>query len=146
MGVVATISGAIDIAQKIIELKAVAKNADAMMLLASLKLALADAKTQLADMMTENLQLKSDLATATSPPVLLPKDGMYYKSDDDGPFCTICFDRDEKAIRLVEVGMSIWSTGRWSCGVCKTRFRPQQASASSGSVVSVSHPNDRRRR
>jgi len=44
----------------------------------------------------------------------------YYRIDDqvkDGPFCAQCWDKDKRAIRLVD-----HRNGAWTCPTCKNDF------------------------
>ncbi|CEP41608.1 Uncharacterised protein [[Clostridium] sordellii] len=49
------------------------------------------------------------------------KDGAYWV-DNDGPFCTRCFDADSKHIR----GKIHSSRGEWYCPNCKTTWKTEE--------------------
>ncbi len=50
------------------------------------------------------------------------KNGVYWKQDGDGPFCTACHDTDKRFIRLAEFTGAFTEFGRWNCPVCKAHF------------------------
>jgi Predicted nucleotide-binding protein containing TIR-like domain len=60
-------------------------------------------------------------------PEMIVKDGVYYSQDGDGPFCTACYDSQDKKIRITTLGAD-WSVfGRWRCPVCKATYSGQDA-------------------
>lgn len=58
---------------------------------------------------------------ATSKEVVV-KQGVYWKADGDGPFCTACYDTDKKFIRLTEFTGHFTAFGKWKCNVCKAHY------------------------
>lgn len=76
----------------------------------------------------ENAQLKQQLENPqTSKPQLVTQDGLYFlvKEDktNDGPFCTGCYDKDKKTIRLSKMPEVMKELGRYKCPVCKATYR-----------------------
>ena len=54
---------------------------------------------------------------------LILKDRLYYKEDNnDGPFCTACYDRDKKITRLITLPPIINKLGQHQCTVCSTVY------------------------
>ncbi len=129
MDITSGVATAISLARKLLELKSLAKDAEAKLIIADLQLALAEVKSQLADVMEFNLQLRTDLAKAQSPPDVVFKDSAYYRTDGDGPFCTTCFDKGKQLIRLTELATMFHGEGRYLCGICKNRFLPVKMKA-----------------
>ena len=124
MDITAGVAGAVVVVKKLLELKTIAKDAEAKLLIADLQLQLADVKTTAADLMNEKLQLAERLRRATEPPPVMIKEGLYFKEDEDGPFCTTCYDRDGKMIRLIRANLKeMHAMGHTHhCGVCKMRY------------------------
>ncbi len=62
----------------------------------------------------------------SSVPVLLSdvivKDGVYWKQNGDGPFCTACYDNNKKLFRLSKLSGHFTVFGKWECPVCKFNF------------------------
>jgi Predicted nucleotide-binding protein containing TIR-like domain len=53
---------------------------------------------------------------------IVVKQGLYWNSDDDGPFCTTCYDTTQKLIRLTEVTSAFRTFGRLRCNFCKSYY------------------------
>lgn len=138
MEIIASITAAIATVKQVLELKGMAKNAEAKLLLAELQVKLAEVHSRLAVVMMENQQLRDQLAKATSPPEVVFKDGAYYLAkNNDGPFCTVCYDRGRDLIRLTELAAMFHDEGRFHCGSCGGRFQPRRRT---GAPVTVSRP------
>lgn len=124
---IAAVSSAIGIAKRLKEISKNIENAEFKNLLADLSLELADVKLKLADFMEENVQLRTELAElknqeAEGPPEM--KNGVYYKHNGDGPFCTACYDKDGKFMRLKRESDDFPEMGTHSCPVCDQWYRP----------------------
>ncbi len=52
---------------------------------------------------------------------IVVKNGVYWQ-DEDGPFCTACYDKDKQFIRLAEFTDVFRTFGKWNCPVCKAHF------------------------
>ena len=103
--------------------------------LLSAKEALLDVKQELSvykeesiALKNENAQLKQQLENPqTSKPQLVTKDGLYFlvKEDKttDGPFCTGCYDKSEKTIRLSKMPDALKELGSYKCPVCNATYR-----------------------
>lgn len=122
MDALANISKAIALAKKLLEVNAISQNADAMLSIANLQLELAGIKSALSDLMHENQSLKEKLQAKQNPPDLSLRDGAYYKTDGDGPYCTTCFDSSGKLIRLTRMADTFAAVGKWRCGACKSLY------------------------
>lgn len=120
--ILSTVSSAIGLSKKLLELSSVAKNADAKLLIADLQLQLAEVKSALAELIGENSDLKEQLRQRDEPPEVVFKDGLYYTSEGDGPFCTSCYDTDGNLIRVAEMATAFRSHGRWRCNVCTAKY------------------------
>jgi hypothetical protein len=85
---------------------------------------LLDAQKEALDLFEENRQLKvriRELETREDVSKSLKYDGQRYwlhkDGQQDGPFCSVCFDYDGKLIRLTNGATS----GTYWCGVCSTK-------------------------
>lgn len=121
---VATVTTAIGLCRQLIDLASVAKDASAKLVVAELQLQLAEIKVRLAELIDENANLKDAIKQATSTvPEVIVKDGLYFRPDGDGPFCTACFDKDGQLIRLAEMARTMRHFGRWRCHVCTGKYQ-----------------------
>jgi hypothetical protein len=117
------IAGAISLTKKLLSLAAVANDATAKLAIADLQVQLAELKTHLAELIDENSQLKQELKAFKSAGVeVVVKDGLYYKPDGDGPFCTACYDSGKTLSRITELGAAFRPIARWRCNVCKATY------------------------
>jgi hypothetical protein len=130
MDIITSIKSAIDLARKAWSIADAMKNVELTASIAQLSENLVDAQLKATDLKSEiltlreqNAHLNEELkkAKATVPEVVV-KDGLYYKHDGDGPFCTTCYDNNTKLIRLTEMGQVYRDIGRWRCGVCTTKY------------------------
>lgn len=133
--IVTAVSGAIGLTKQLLELASVAKDAKAKGVLADLQLQLAEIKSKLADVTGENAELKRANAELRSelgkikadvPPVEL-RDGLYYKSGIDQPYCTTCYDRDRKLILLAKNPPPFDDLGNWKCNACRSFYHGKLA-------------------
>jgi Predicted nucleotide-binding protein containing TIR-like domain len=53
---------------------------------------------------------------------VIVKDGVYFKQDGDGPFCTGCYDSKKELIRISALSRDFHSIARWRCPVCKASY------------------------
>jgi hypothetical protein len=104
-------------------------DADIKMLLADLsnelvdaKLAAANLKSELADCKSELTDLKEKSAqTQSAKPEHF--DGGYQFAEEDGLFCTGCFDSKRQKMRLASSKQHFDDAfGKWNCPVCKQYF------------------------
>jgi hypothetical protein len=87
--------------------------------------ALADARTQVAEMQDHTYRLADDLDAANTKLAfagLMLYEAPYWNVADgkrDGPYCATCWEgRDRLAIHLYE-----WSRDWWTCNTCKSSFK-----------------------
>lgn len=127
--VVGTIQGAIDIVSRLHKLSKKIQDAEFTMLLAELSDDLASArleaarlKGELAESITANQLLNEQLKKTTEEKPVLSGSG-YKFSDDDGPFCTGCYDTRKDRIRLTPTSREFRSSGKWKCPACATRYQ-----------------------
>lgn len=50
------------------------------------------------------------------------RQGVYWTTDGDGPFCTACYDTTQRRIRLTELTGHFTAFGKWKCNVCKANY------------------------
>ena len=125
--VVGSVKSAIDIAKILKDTADSLDKAEVKLQLADLIGSLADAKMQIAEIqeaLIESDKEKKELETKFSQKENLFFERPYYliKKDDennDGPFCQICYDKDNKLIRLED---HLFIAGEWDCSVCKQKF------------------------
>lgn len=89
-----------DIADKI-------KNAELNQAIADLTMSEANLKLKIAELTDENLQLKQKLSTEECYNMVF-KDNAYYNiqnNKEEGPFCSCCWDNENKAIRMLNKNM-----------------------------------------
>jgi len=125
MDVVASLQSAIDIVGKLRTLSKKIEDADFKMLLADLSGELADAKLdvanlkiELAKLTSENHDLQSQLDRRGSGKPKVDK-GAYVFPDDDGHYCTACYDVRGQQVRLSEMQGAFQRFGRWKCPGCE---------------------------
>lgn len=120
---ITAVTAAINLSKQLYSLAVVAKDAEAKHMIADLNLQLAELKLKLAELTEENNDLKQQLkrATTTTPEVVC-RDGLYFKPDGDGPFCTACYDSKKQLIRVSEYEASFHEIARWHCNVCKGSY------------------------
>ena len=127
----AIIGGAIKTVQKLREVSQKVKDADTLNLIADLNLSLADLKLQFADLQNENLRLQEELKKSklqsSFRDKLILKNGLYYfkvaePNRSDGPYCTRCFDVDEKLVLVAALPRDFQEFGQFSCPNCKAHY------------------------
>ena len=109
------------------EVKDVQKRGEFMRVIGNLSLELAETQMRLAEQIRENNSLREridELENAAKQGKdgdldLVVKDGAYYTQDDDGPFCTACYDNNQKKIRLTDISQQMMHLARYRCNVCK---------------------------
>lgn len=120
-----SLKSATDIARIIKDSSTTLENAEINYKVAELMIALANAKSDLADVQGLLLEKDSTIAKLTSKleiRSLMEWDSPYYWKKDnekrDGPFCAKCYDSEEKLIHLQYL-----SNGSWCCQECKNAVR-----------------------
>lgn len=123
MGEVFTaISTALEVVRKIQGIESAMQNADLRGLVLDLREDLLIVRERSFSLAEENADLRRQLAEALSPPRMTVHGGLYYERDD-GPFCTACFDKDSKAIRLTDLSGALGDDfGKYRCPVCGNYF------------------------
>ena len=117
-----TIKAAIANTGKLLEVRDLSKNADAMFVISDLKLTLADIKVQVADLIEENADLRSKLEKANQPPEVELRNGIYYKPGEDNPYCSACYENNGQLIPLVELSGHFQVIAKYSCPSCKAHY------------------------
>jgi len=123
--VIGSIGHAISLAKRLREISKNIEDAEFKNLLAELNLELADTKIALADFMEQNAQLRMELATikhsrgggSTEP--LTFRDFAYFTESNDGPFCSKCYETENKRIRLKKVTGAFTTFGNSQCPSCE---------------------------
>jgi hypothetical protein len=121
-----SISSAYEIAKLIISADRAFDKAELKLKLADLMVALAEARTQVADMQDQTYRLADELVATERKLAFagnMRYEAPYYfnisDGQRDGPYCPSCWDgRQKLAIRLYQA-----SPGFWMCNACKTSLR-----------------------
>ena len=115
--ILAKVSAATTLAKNLLTLPAIVASAEAKLAIADLQIELAEMRTQLSLLISENHSLKESL-NARIRTDLQHRNGKYFKPDGDGPYCTCCFDSGGELIRLIELEVAFRDIGRWHCPKC----------------------------
>ena len=126
--IIAGLTSAIDIVKKINLLNDKIKDADIKMLIADLNIELANAKNSIAELVTENQKLKTEIYELKNTKIekMQFKGGAYFDANGDGPFCAGCYDGKNKRSRLVENNPDFKFIGNYICSVCEKMFKVKE--------------------
>jgi hypothetical protein len=119
MDIIGSISGAISLIAKAKVLVDKTKNLELKAVIVELQGQLVDLKSLIVELQEDNQQLKKAAAMAIVAPDVTIKNGVYYKRDGEGPYCTTCYDSKKQLSRLTELGASHRIMGKWKCPVCR---------------------------
>lgn len=108
------------------EVKDIGKRGEFMRVIGELSLDLAETQIKLSEKIREVDELKEhasnlqkEIESLKDPKTKLTvRDGVYWK-DDDGPFCTGCYDNNNKLIRVTNLTDAFISLGKYKCPICK---------------------------
>ena len=82
------------------------KNSELQRQIAELNMQIANIQNEAASLIKENGDLKEKLDKykneKKNPLVYNSKDGLYYDNENDGPFCTRCYDKNKERIRIIK--------------------------------------------
>jgi hypothetical protein len=117
-----------DIAKKIDNSELIRAIADLNLEMANANLRMAELTSQLTDFKEENIQLKGTIRelqeASKEENQLILKNNLYYKQNDEGPFCPKCYNKDKsRSLLLLQKGFFD------KCVVCK--WQATQVSAGS---------------
>lgn len=102
------------------------KNAEFAHALADLDMQLAEMKAKIADLISQNTDLKTEnqaLRQTTSSAVeLMFRDGYYFTAENDGPFCSTCYEQSQKKARLTAMPPGFDELAKYECPVCKNLY------------------------
>jgi hypothetical protein len=122
--VIVAVSSAIGLTKQLVDLSEIAKSAQAKLIIADLQVQLAEVKMKLAELIEENTTLKKSLNTAISTTKeVIHKNGLYFTPDNDGPFCTACYDSKNKFVRVVELSSAFHVIAKYKCPVCEATYQ-----------------------
>jgi hypothetical protein len=139
----AAIDGLKLLAQYADEVKDVSKRGEFMRIIGELSLELAETQIKLSGHIRENDELKEQLGTLQKKIETLEnpqskltfKDDAYYNFENDGPFCTGCYDKNQQTIRLSETPLIHRGLGKYECPICKSKYGQFK---STGSIANFS--------
>ena len=119
---VRSVKSAIEIAKLLKDSADSFDKAEVKLQLAELIGSLADAKMQIAEiqeaLIDSDREKKALLNKLNLKENLVYEKPYYWKKDGgnkEGPFCQLCYDKNDKLIRLQD-----WGNGEWECKSCKT--------------------------
>ncbi|MDR0873029.1 MAG: hypothetical protein LBN27_06120 [Prevotellaceae bacterium] len=123
--IVEAVNSAIETVKRLSALNEKIKDADVKMLIADLNIELANAKNNIAELLTENQRLKDEIKKLNKKRMekLQFKGGAYYSSTGDGPFCQRCYDSKQLKNRLVENNPDFKFIGNYKCSICNNMFK-----------------------
>ncbi|MBD1906456.1 hypothetical protein H6F53_13310 [Trichocoleus sp. FACHB-832] len=116
------------------EVKDTQKRGEFMRIIGELSIELAETQISFSEQLKENYDLKEEinalkkendrLQNPNSKPII--RDGLYYV-DDDGPFCTGCYDTKRSLVRVNKTPEPMQVLGKYKCPVCKTMYNGKDA-------------------
>jgi regulator of replication initiation timing len=120
----AVVNASIETAKKLKALNEKIENADVKMLIADLCIQLSEAKLSISELLDNNRKLQEEINSLRSDQCepLIFKDGVYYDSNNDGPFCPSCYDEKKRKHRMVPINPMYHKPGVHKCVVCDKRF------------------------
>ncbi len=144
-GLLSSVKSATDIAKLIKDAGVTLEPAEAKMKLDDLMSALAEIKLQAAEVQqtildrdAEIRKLRADFDLRAN---LVWRQPCYFLPNGKGveePFCQVCYDSDEKLVRLHEQG-----AGKFSCRVCKMAFNTPERAAEDAARFEASQQANR---
>ncbi len=126
-----SIKTALDITKELKGIDASLKDAEVKLKFAELMEALSEAKIQLIEVRDENHALKERIKLLekklNQKGEVEYRDGYYYMKESkagepDGPFCSKCYNDEEKLILLNKLKGSFTSLGKYNCPKCEGVF------------------------
>ncbi|MCE9531534.1 MAG: hypothetical protein K8T89_10495 [Planctomycetes bacterium] len=91
--------------------------------IAELRGKLLDLKEEILALREENTDLKAEKAKLALPAEVVKKDGLCYKADGNGPYCTHCYETRGDLISVVEFPKNVQRlAGKWRCPSCTTKY------------------------
>lgn len=132
-GAVHSVQRVTDLVEKLLKLKAKSDNAELVEVtielrleLSNMRVTLANANDEVAALKGENRSLKEEiekLKTLKTEEMVLGNDGLYYtKETSDGPFCTRCYDEEQKKIRATKLKGNFTRLATYLCPSCKSHY------------------------
>ncbi|HEY9885463.1 MAG TPA: hypothetical protein V6C98_17800 [Thermosynechococcaceae cyanobacterium] len=108
------------------EVRDIHKRGEFMRIVGELSIELAETQIKLAEKFRENESLREQVKMlqkeneSLKNPIekLVFKHGLYYTSEDDGPYCTGCYDSKGQRIRVAEMPSVMRTLGKYKCPVC----------------------------
>lgn len=125
------VSEAIRTLQKLREVTQKMKHVELLNLVADLSLNLAELKLQVAELQEENGSLKAELKknaqSSSFREKLVLRDRLYFFKEPQenrpvGPYCTRCYDVEEKLVLVTEMPRVVRNIAKYSCPNCKTNY------------------------
>jgi hypothetical protein len=126
----AAIDGFNLLTQYVNEVKDASKRSELIRIIGELDLKLAETQKRLSVQILENNELNEQVVTLKKKVEVLEnpnstltiKDGVYYNSENDGPFCTGCYDSKNQKIRLTEMYSEMRLLCKYKCPICGAKY------------------------
>ena len=113
------------------EIQDIQKRGEFMRIIGQLSIELAETQMKLAEQIQNSISdkqnikiLEAQIESLKNPglqPIL--KDGLYYEENGDGGYCTGCYDRDKKLIRVISLAEIYKPLGSYKCPSCNTKYK-----------------------
>ncbi|MDD9197598.1 hypothetical protein PVK62_17420 [Aliivibrio sp. S3MY1] len=122
--VISSIGQAIGLAKRLREISKNIEDAEFKNVLADLNLELADTKLALAEVIEQNAQLKMEVnelknSQGSNVGELEFRGFAYFKTNDDGPFCSACYETKNQQVRINKTAGLLKKMGDFRCPSCE---------------------------
>ena len=112
------------------DIKDTQKRGELIRIIGQLSLDLGNAQIQLSQQLLINNEmaqkiehLEKEIENLKNPSEkLIVKDGLYYKDENDGPYCTGCYDTKKLIVRLKKLTGPFTAMGTYQCPSCNTPY------------------------
>ncbi|CSC91434.1 Uncharacterised protein [Vibrio cholerae] len=128
--VIGSIGQAIGLAKRLREISKNIEDAEFTNVLADLNRELATTKLALADVIEQNAQLKMEVnelknSQGSNIGDLEFRGFAYFKNNNDGPFCSACYETKNQQVRLSKTTGMRQSLGDFKCPSCNQTYSSQ---------------------
>ena len=120
-GAKSPILAAIEIAEQLGQCHEVLTSNNCKALVSSLHMQHAELMRSLYSLSDENQRLQEQIKRFENAPNVELRNGHYY-TQNDGPFCTACFDTKRQLIRLSSLPENLTDMANFLCNVCNAQY------------------------
>ena len=115
------ILAAIAIAEQLGQSPEVLTSPNCRSLISSLQMQQTESMRKLYQLMDDNQRLQEQINRFQLAPEVQLKNGHYY-TENDGPFCTACFDTKRQLVRLSQLPEKLTDMANFLCNVCNAQY------------------------